>query len=135
MGVFSLRPLRVHELIGPIKGTVIEDPLYESDYCMEMGDHLVMEPEPPFRYLNHSCHPNCALVEIKVQDTDGTISGPELWLEILTDVNPGEQMTINYSWPAEAAIPCACGCPDCRGWIVANEDRDRVGGIDSLPIE
>ena len=126
LGVFSIRPFRCHELIGPIQGAMMEDPKYESDYCMEMGDHVAMEPSPPFRYLNHSCHANCALVEIESQRADGTPGGSELWIETLTAIAAGEQMTIDYNWPAESAIPCGCGCPDCRGWIVAADERDRV---------
>jgi len=112
-------------LIGPVRGTVMEDPQYESDHCMEMGDRSALEPAPPFRYLNHSCHPNCALVELEVARPDGTRRGAEMWLEALCAIAPGEQLTIDYHWPAEHAIPCACGCPDCRGWIVAREERNR----------
>ena len=124
-GVFCARPFRDHQLIGPIRGTVMEDPGYESDYCMELGKSA-LEPAPPFCYLNHSCHPNCELVELEVECADGTDGGVRLFLETLTEIAPGEQMTIDYCWPAEAATPCGCGCPDCRGWIVAADQRDRV---------
>lgn len=126
LGVFSLRSLEVHQLIGPIEGTFVDDPLYESDYCMAIGVHAALEPAAPFRYMNHSCHPNCALVEMEIEREDGTIAPPELWVEILSAIPPGEQLTIDYAWPAEFAIPCRCGSPDCRGWIVAADDRDRL---------
>lgn len=125
LGVFSLRSLKAHERIGPIDGTIMADPDYESDYCMELGKDLALEPEGPFRYLNHSCHPNCTLVEIEVEYANGTVV-PELWVEMEADVRPGEQLTIDYAWPARVAIPCNCGAPDCRGWIVSAEDLDRV---------
>jgi len=126
LGVFSMRSFERHEMLGPIQGDVLDDPLYESDYCMELGDTSVLEPSAPFRYMNHSCHPNCALVELEIEREDGTVSPPELWVETLTAIAPGEQMTIDYAWPAQAAIPCHCGCPDCRGWIVAAAEQDRV---------
>ncbi len=125
LGVFCSRAFRDHQLIGPIRGTVMEAPDYESDYCMELGN-LALEPAPPFCYLNHSCHPNCELVEMDVEYADGTSGGARLFLETLTEIAPGEQMTIDYHWPAEAAIPCGCGCADCRGWIVAAEQRCRL---------
>jgi hypothetical protein len=122
LGVFSMKAFAVHELIGPIEGTVIDDPQYESDYCMEIGDHSALEPESPFRFVNHSCHPNCGLLEVETE-TPGVL---ELWLEVLSDISPGEQLTIDYAWPAWAAIPCRCGCPECRGWIVAAGERNRI---------
>jgi hypothetical protein len=126
MGVFSLKQFRAHEMIGPIRGTVMEDPDYESDYCMELGENMALEPAAPFRYLNHSCHPNCELVEAEARDVDDATEVPKLWLEVLSEIAPGEQMTIDYRWPADAAIRCGCGSADCRGWIVAPEQRDQI---------
>lgn len=122
LGVFSIRSYAVHELIGPIQGDVIDDPHYQSDYCMEIGEHSALEPDSPFRFVNHSCLPNCGLLEV-----ESGASGPgELWLEVLRDILPGEQLTIDYAWPAWAAIPCRCGCPQCRGWIVAAGEQLRI---------
>jgi hypothetical protein len=124
LGVFALRPFSVHEMIGPIQGTVFEDPQYESEYCMELGHHSALEPDSPFRYVNHSCHPNCELVEV-TPEAEGE-AGPNgvLWLKVLAQIVPDEQLTIDYAWPACVAVPCACGSAECRGWIVAEEDRD-----------
>ncbi len=118
LGVYALGCLHVHDRVGPIQGGIVEDPDYESDYCMELGKDLALEPDSPFCYLNHSCVPNCALVEIEVENEDGNLV-PQLWLEIEADIALGEQMTIDYGWPASAAIHCSCGHPACRGWIVA----------------
>ncbi len=96
---------------------------YESDYCMELGDHSALEPAPPFRYVNHSCHPNCALSEL---DRSDDTEKPQLWLEANTAISPGEELTIDYAWPAEAATPCSCGRADCRHWIVAADELDQV---------
>ncbi len=119
VGVFALKHFRGHELLGPIRGTVMDDPQYESEYCMEAGDGLAFEPAAPFRYLNHSCRPNCALVQLGPADDDASPGRTQLWLETLTEIVPGAQMTIDYGWPAENAVPCRCGSPECRGWIVA----------------
>jgi len=37
---------------------------------MELGSCSALEPDPPFRYVNHSCRPNCELVEIKPETDD-----------------------------------------------------------------
>ena len=85
---------------------------------MELGAVGCIEPDAPFRFLNHSCQPNCSLSEFEVEHDDGS-SHLELWLSIATAVAPGEQLTIDYAWPAEHAIPCRCKSPGCRQWIVA----------------
>jgi len=126
LGVFALRSFQIHQILGPIRGTIMDDPRYESDYCMAIGPDSALEPSPPFRFMNHSCHPNCALVEMEVDREDSAAIELELWVEVLAEIHPGEQMTIDYAWPAWAAIPCHCGSPDCRGWIVDAAERGKI---------
>jgi hypothetical protein len=125
LGVYASRWFVTGEFLGPIQGEVVEDPQYSSDYCIELGDQS-LEPAAPFRFLNHSCQPNCALVTYEEEDEDGTSRGLSVWLEILQEIAPRQQMTIDYAWPATAAIPCQCGSASCRGWIVAEEDLAAV---------
>ena len=125
LGVFSLRAFSAQEVVGPIEGQVFDGDEYESDYCMALGANSALEPDAPFRFLNHSCRPNCSLLEYEVEYDDGT-EGSELWLAVETDIEPGQQMTIDYGWPAESAIPCGCGSPECRKWIVAAEELGQV---------
>ena len=66
-----------------------------------------------------------SLLEYEVEYDDGT-DGSELWLTVEADIEPGEQMTIDYGWPAKSAIPCGCGSPECRKWIVAAEELGQV---------
>lgn len=124
-GVFSLRSFRPEELVGPIEGTIVQDEDYESDYCMELGVDLSLEPSAPFRFLNHSCQPNCALIEFEVEY--GQDRKPELWVEVKSDIALGDQLTIDYGWPAHSPTPCTCGAPGCRGWIVAAEQVGEIG--------
>ena len=128
-----MRLFTTGEFLGPIRGEIVEDPAYGSDYGIELGDRT-LEPAAPFRYLNHSCQPNCALVVSDEEDEDGTLPGPSVWLEILSEIVPGEQMTIDYAWPADAAIPCQCGAASCRGWIVAEEDLDEVASARQISL-
>jgi hypothetical protein len=125
MGVFALRPFTPGENLGPIRGEIIDDPDYGSDYGIEFGEKT-LEPAAPFRYLNHSCQPNCALVICDEGDEDGAPAGMSAWLEVLREIAPGEQMTIDYGWPAESAIPCQCGAAGCRGWIVSADRLDEI---------
>jgi uncharacterized protein len=120
LGVFSQRSFRAYERIGPIQGAIITDPDYQSDYCMELGQDRSLEPDSPFRFLNHSCHPNCELVEF---EGDGD---SELWVEVQAAIGPDDELTIDYCWPATSAVPCTCGCLDCRGWIVAPDELEQI---------
>jgi hypothetical protein len=125
LGVFALRLFTTGQFLGPIQGERVDDPAYGSDYAIELGAQS-LEPAAPFRFLNHSCQPNCALIICGEEDEDGDSGGLSVWLEILGEIAPGEQMTIDYAWPSDAAIPCQCGAASCRGWIVAEEDLDEV---------
>jgi hypothetical protein len=123
LGVFALREFSAREVLGPIEGKYFDDSVHESDYCMSLGESGCIEPDAPFRFLNHSCQPNCRLMEYEVDDENGGPSQSELWVMVETAVAPGEQMTIDYGWPAEHAIPCRCGSAACRGWIVAADEK------------
>ena len=114
LGVFSLRRFRAHERIGPIEGTVTDDPGYESDYCMELSDELAIEPDAPFRYLNHSCRPNCALVAAEANGNDGRFAGPQLWLEVQTEVA--------WELAVEASLP--------RAIVINKLDRDNASAYE-----
>lgn len=41
-----------------------------------------------------------------------------IYVESTRDILPGEELTVDYSWPASRAIRCLCGAAKCRGWIV-----------------
>ncbi len=129
LGVFATRAFDAEEEVGEIVGQMFDDPDYASDYCVEVGPSLSLEPGPPFRFLNHSCEPNCALVQSELQEDDEVQPEEvELWVETLRPIWPGEQMTIDYGWPAEQAIPCGCTAENCRGWVVRAEEAHRLTG-------
>jgi len=121
-GVFALKRFRRGETVGAVTGEVIDDPDYGSDYCIDLGPTRVLEPEPPFSYLNHSCEPNCQLVTVAARNSYGGKSRWKIILDTIRAIRTGDQLTIDYSWPADAAIPCLCGSPTCRGWIVNEEE-------------
>lgn len=120
-GLFARRRFAAEVIVGEIIGDVVDDEDYGSDYCMHLDGDAKLEPEAPFRYLNHSCEPNCELVLWKSRQRGGR-RYPRLWLQTLRSVAAGEELTIDYAWPADAAIPCQCESPRCRGWIVGEED-------------
>jgi hypothetical protein len=203
LGVFAFAFIPKGTPLGRIQGTIINDPDYSSDYCISAGEDKVLEPGPPFCYLNHSCEPNCQIMQyVREDDTieeeslevgelseidmefnneadeehfdedfenqlpddecfygnggavdielenveddeefhaesvatetenDATQNSSqeimlfeddadaELWIEAIRDIMPGEELTIDYAWPADREAKCLCGSPRCRGWIV-----------------
>lgn len=124
-GVFACREFKTGQYVGKIRGTVYDDPSYGSDYCMQLSDTLALEPAAPFRYVNHSCEPNCTLVWFEPESPDHPVE-PTLWLEVISPIKPDEELTIDYAWDADCAIPCCCGSASCRGWIVAEEELPKL---------
>ena len=61
-GVFAFAFIPEGTPIARVSGDIIHDPNYSSDYCIDAGEGKVLEPAPPFCYLNHSCEPNCELM-------------------------------------------------------------------------
>jgi len=123
-GVFAKRRFQPREMIGRILGRVIHDRHYGSEYCMDLGQGRALEPDPPFRFVNHSCQPNCGLGGFIAWDEESSRSDYVMYLEALVAIAPGEQLTIDYAWPVGSAIPCLCGSANCRGWIVDPKKLD-----------
>lgn len=118
-GVFARRKLVAGRVLGEISGDVLPVEPDDPSYCMELPSGRVLEPAAPLRFLNHSCEPNC---ELFYWEEEGVLQEDRLWLQTIRSINAGEQLLIDYCWPADAAIPCRCGTPACRGWIVDPEE-------------
>ena len=121
-GVFSSRFYVGGDLIGEILGTVIDDVDYSSRYCYSMGDDRSLEPDPPFKFLNHSCRPNSDFKSYDVRSPNGGVVERRVFVHAFRTIRPGEEITIDYRWPAAMAIRCRCGCSNCRGWIIDEDD-------------
>ncbi len=70
-------------------------------------------PENPARWLNHSCAPNC-----EAENDEGRI-----WIVALRDIPTAAELTFNYGYDLVdyRDHPCACGTPECVGFILAEE--------------
>ncbi len=77
----------------------------------------------PARFLNHSCEPNA----------EAEIFGDQIWIMALRNIQPGEEITFNYSYDLEnyEEHPCRCGAEKCVGYMVAEEffPTIRVGAV------
>jgi len=125
-GVFARKRYLASTVIGEIQGDVIEDPDYGSRYCMDIGGGCVLEPHAPFRYVNHSCEPNCEFDFFDLTPSGESQTHRHVYLLALREIKPGEELTIDYNWSADTAIPCRCEASTCRGWIVT---PDQLGTV------
>jgi len=122
--LFASKDFRKGQLIGKVTGEIIVDPDYSSHYGMDLGGDLTLEPSAPFRFLNHSCDPNCEI--FAWEHVDDPQPADHLNIAALRKIEPGEELTIDYAWPAHFAIRCLCKSENCRGWIVDLEEIDEV---------
>ena len=122
LGVFSRKPYPVNSVIGEILGDVVEDACYGSEYCMSLESGRQLEPFPPFRYVNHSCDPNCEFDWFDTESEYDSEIRQRVFLIAVREIMAGEELTIDYNWSAEMAIPCRCQAPSCRGWIVSVDE-------------
>lgn len=123
-GVFARRRIAEGVVIAEVLGTILDDHPEDSSYVMELPGGRLLDPAPPLRFVNHSCDPNCELFYWEVEP--GEQEEERLWLQTIRPIQPGEELLIDYSWPADAAIPCRCGTAACRGWIVDPAERHLV---------
>ena len=119
--VYSVRPYPAGSVIGEITGRVFDDDSGADDYTFEYDEKL-LEPVAPFRFLNHSCAPNCYFEVLDIPATDDQPASRGLYLIALETILSPQELTIDYNWPASHAIQCHCQQPDCRGWVVAEDE-------------
>lgn len=126
-GVVALRDFKEGELMAEIEGvTWREGEEWDDRYTLFITDALSFDMVDQTRWINHSCTAN-AEIDLGV-DEHG-----EPWAKLYAwrDIAAGEEVTYDYEFPAELAELCSCGSPQCRGWIVREEDlprlRQRVG--------
>jgi hypothetical protein len=119
-GVFAQAPLAAGEIAMVWGGRVVS--LAELDRVPEesrrqlvqieedMFSMSVGEPEPS-DFINHSCNPNVGV--------NGNIV-----LVAMRDIAAGEEVCFDYAMTDGSPydeFECACGAPNCRGWITGND--------------
>lgn len=75
-------------------------------------------PWNPARFINHSCSPN----------SEAQLVDDRIWLVAARDIGAGEEITFNYGFDLEnyRDYPCACGSPNCVGFIIGEEFFEHV---------
>ncbi len=107
LGLFTSAALGGNRAVGRVHGQK-KPSGWRSEYCMEFAGGAI-EPDPPYRFINHSCDPNCILIEWELSRGDetqgeGGKNEPiyEMWLHTLRPVTKGAALTIDSGREAEA---------------------------------
>jgi hypothetical protein len=121
-GVFAARQFLPGELVMEISGQLVPRKHYAgSDFVMELNKKWSLEPSIPAVFLNHSCTPNCELIQL---------SKYSLVLVAICNIEAGSEISFDYRWTAHKWIPrCQCGAPNCRGWVVAEDQVKKMEKI------
>jgi SET domain-containing protein len=130
-GVFARRRLKAEIVVGEILGEHLDDHPEDSSYVMELPSGKLLEPAAPLRFMNHSCEPNCEIFYWEANE--GEVQEERLWLQTIRPIEAGQEILIDYSWPADAAIPCRCGAATCRGWICDPAELHLIEGRGGAP--
>jgi SET domain-containing protein len=113
-GVVSTRPFAAGEVIADVDGVALRlEDVVDDEYCLWVTDELYFDMVDQTRWINHSCSPN-AEVQTDVDD-QGTVSAR---IVALREIAPGEEISYDYEFSVEHAIPCHCASPQCRGMII-----------------
>ena len=113
-GVIATRPFAEGEVIAEVDGVALRlEEVVDDEYCLWVTDELYFDMVDQTRWINHSCAPN-GEVQTGVE-ADGSV-----WARIvaLRHIAPGEEITYDYEFAVEHAIPCSCSAPSCRGLII-----------------
>lgn len=132
-GVFALLQIPKHTRVIEYKGERISHEEADERYGEEhensthtmlfaVDDEIVIDATRKgnsARWINHSCAPNCEVVDEERR----------IFIETRRDVRPGEELTYDYNLQlgephtaaAKRAHPCYCGVRRCRGTMLGSE--------------
>ena len=129
-GVFSKKIIKKDSLLAIFGGRIIslneesKLPKKYKDTGIQIYDNLVIssyDNKEPADNFNHSCDPNAG------------IRG-QIFLVAMRDIKRGEHITFDYAMcqfyskkyaPYYYRLKCLCGSPNCRGYITANDWKNK----------
>ena len=114
---------RLIEYVGAVidKEESLRRCMANNPYIFTLDDERDLDgdvPWNPARFLNHSCSANC----------DAELDAGRIWISANKDIEPGEEVTINYGYDLTEykEYPCRCGAGNCVGYMVAETFFDHV---------
>ena len=104
---------------------VESDPKYNNEkeiYLFNLNKRYDLDGDFKFntaRLINHSCNPNCEVLEDKRQ----------LWIFAIRNIKKNEELTYDYGFSFDKDYKqyiCKCGSKNCVGYIVREGSRWRI---------
>jgi uncharacterized protein len=101
------------------------DPKYDNDkpiYLFTLNKRYDLDGDFKFntaRLINHSCNPNCEVMDYK----------KKLWVFAMKDIKKNEELTYDYGFSFDKDYKqyiCKCGSKNCVGYIVREGSRWRI---------
>jgi hypothetical protein len=101
------------------------DQKYDNDkpiYLFTLNKRYDLDGDFKFntaRLINHSCNPNCEVMDYK----------KKLWVFAMRDIKKSEELTYDYGFSFDKDYKqyvCKCGAKNCAGFIVREGSRWRI---------
>jgi len=101
------------------------NPKYDNDkeiYLFNLNKRHDLDGDFKFntaRLINHSCDPNCEVLE----------DNKKLWIFAMRDIKKNEELTYDYGFGFDKDYKqyvCKCGAKNCVGYIVREGSRWRI---------
>ncbi len=101
------------------------DPKYDNEkeiYLFNLNKRYDLDGDFKFntaRLINHSCNPNCEVLE----------DNKQLWIFAIRKIKKNEELTYDYGFSFDKDYKqyvCKCGSKNCVGYIVREGSRWRI---------
>jgi len=109
------------------------DPKYDNEkeiYLFNLNKRYDLDGDFKFntaRLINHSCNPNCEVLE----------DNKQLWIFAMRDVKKNEELTYDYGFSFDKDYKqyvCKCGSKNCVGYIVREGSRWRIKRANTFSV-
>tara|TARA_Y100001960_G_C14109144_1_gene556640 strand:+ start:106 stop:564 length:459 start_codon:yes stop_codon:yes gene_type:complete len=110
-----------------------KDPKYDNKkeiYLFTLNKRYDLDGDFKFntaKLINHSCNPNCEVLEHNKQ----------LWIFAMKDIKKNEELTYDYGFSFDQDYKqyvCKCGSKNCVGYIVREGSRWRIKKANSALV-
>jgi uncharacterized protein len=110
------------------------DPKYDNEkeiYLFNLNKKYDLDGDFKFntaRLINHSCNPNCEVLD----------DNKQLWIFAMREIKKNEELTYDYGFSFDKDYKqyvCKCGSKNCVGYIVREGSRWRIKKEKSISAE
>ena len=108
LGIFAMEKIPKGKIVHIFYGYINE---IQDKHTLQITSKLHLHVEGYGRYINHSCEPNCVVVN-------------KFKLVAIKDIEADEEITFDYSTTEEHLnMKCSCGSKNCSKLIKGYSDK------------